>query len=124
MTMWEVLTLARSAPLDILSDPQVLDNLESYRQGAGQAPVCPPQPPHCPREIYDLMRECWNGDESARPAFREVHMFLQRKNIGYDPRAESESGGGYLSRGGGGREEELGTGAAAAGFSRMNAVVV
>ena len=39
----------------------------------------------CHKEIYDLMRECWNRDDSQRPAFREIHMFLQRKNMGYSP---------------------------------------
>ena len=51
------------------------DNLEIYL----------PQPGYCPREIYDLMRECWNREDVQRPTFREIHMFLQRKNMGYDP---------------------------------------
>ena len=47
-----------------------------------------PRPGGCPKEIYDLMAECWNREESARPTFREIHMFLMRKNMGYDPRDE------------------------------------
>jgi discoidin domain receptor family protein 2 len=31
------------------------------------------------------MLECWRRDEIDRPAFREIHLFLQRKTIGYDP---------------------------------------
>lgn len=42
----------------------------------------------CPKEIYDLMCECWNREESARPTFREIHMFTQRKNMGFDPRED------------------------------------
>ena len=34
------------------------------------------------------MCECWNREESQRPAFREVHMFLQRKNMGFDPKED------------------------------------
>ena len=34
------------------------------------------------------MVECWNADSVQRPAFREVHMFLQRKNMGYNPADE------------------------------------
>jgi len=100
MTMWEVLTLARTTPLDLLSDEQVIENFDHYYREDGLE-CYPPQPPTCPREIYDLMRECWNHDEAGRPAFREIHMFLQRKNVGYDP-----------------QDEKFGT------FCKMNAVVV
>lgn len=47
--------------------------------------ILPPIPPNCPREIYDLMCECWQRNESNRPNFREIHLFLQRKNLGYKP---------------------------------------
>jgi hypothetical protein len=44
-----------------------------------------PRPEDCPRELYDLMRECWRRDERDRPTFREIRMFLQRKSLGYRP---------------------------------------
>jgi hypothetical protein len=44
-----------------------------------------PVPINCPKEIYDLMCECWQRNESDRPNFREIHLFLQRKNLGYKP---------------------------------------
>jgi hypothetical protein len=37
------------------------------------------------------MNECWQRDESERPSFREIHLFLQRKNLGYDPSCDLES---------------------------------
>ena len=43
-------------------------------------------PLKCPREVRDLMLECWQREEAERPSFREIHLFLQRKNLGYDPR--------------------------------------
>lgn len=106
--MWEVLTLARELPLGTLNEAEVFENLLCYydrfagsdnnnaamssqphRDGM-TAPrrtgiVCPLQPQHCPRELYDLMRECWNGDELARPTFGEIYAFLKRKNVGYRP---------------------------------------
>ena len=44
-----------------------------------------PSPFQCPREVRDLMLECWQRDENERPSFREIHLFLQRKNLGYNP---------------------------------------
>lgn len=40
-------------------------------------------PKNCPKDIYELMRECWHRNDVDRPSFREIHMFLQRKNLGY-----------------------------------------
>ena len=37
------------------------------------------------------MNECWQRDEGERPSFREIHLFLQRKNLGYDPLCDVES---------------------------------
>ena len=44
-----------------------------------------PSPFQCPREVRDLMLECFQRDETERPSFREIHLFLQRKNLGYNP---------------------------------------
>jgi serine/threonine protein kinase len=125
VVLWEVLTYARSRPLEALNDRQVLANLERIRNsssslssdessptpsatlGGGAASdgvidngggddddvgsssggpiVLPPRPAGCPRETYDLMRECWRCDPDRRPTFRETHMFLQRLNVGYSP---------------------------------------
>ena len=42
-------------------------------------------PINCPKEIFDLMKECWQRKAVDRPNFREIHLFLQRKNLGYKP---------------------------------------
>jgi len=91
VTLWEILTFARERPFDALSNTQVVDNCaRCYHEvdPAGESledhhRVVLGQPANCPREIYDLMVECWNRDTAQRPSFREVHMFLQRKNMGY-----------------------------------------
>jgi len=88
VTLWEVLSLARVQPFSRLDNEQVIDNCRLYYVGgtAGSPPpIQLPQPPGCPKEIYDLMCECWQRDDSLRPTFREIHMFLQRKNMGYSP---------------------------------------
>ena len=84
VTLWEILTLAREQPFENCTDEQVIENCGHYYRDDGLEAYLP-QPATCPREIYDLMKECWNRQESQRPTFREIHMFLQRKNMGYDP---------------------------------------
>ncbi|XP_055947357.1 discoidin domain-containing receptor 2-like [Argiope bruennichi] len=84
VTMWEILTFARHQPYGELTDEQVIENIGFlYHGDKHYRPL--PQPPNCPREIYDLMRECWQRNETDRPNFREIHLFLQRKNLGYAP---------------------------------------
>ena len=89
--MWEVLTLARDQPLCELNDTEVIENADSYYRNDPNSPAYPAQPNGCPKEIYDLMVECWNRQELNRPAFREINMFLQRKNMGYQPYPVNES---------------------------------
>ncbi|XP_035829229.1 discoidin domain-containing receptor 2, partial [Aplysia californica] len=87
VTLWEVLTFAREQPFLALTDEQVIENAgHCYRDDNLQTVL--PMPVNCPKEIYDLMCECWNRQESVRPTFREIHMFLQRKNMGYNPAEE------------------------------------
>lgn len=87
VTMWEMLTFAKEQPFSNMSDEEVIENCGHFYRNDGQEQYLP-QPSLCPREIYDLMRECWNRDEANRPTFLEIHMFLQRKNMGYRPRED------------------------------------
>lgn len=84
VTLWEVMTFARRQPFDTLTDEEVIENCAHYyRRDCDQ--LCLPPPHGCPKEIVDLMRECWNPEDAQRPTFREIHMFLERKNHGYRP---------------------------------------
>ena len=75
--MWEILNFASVRPYAELTDTQLVGLLQNR--------ACPtlPQPPQCPRELYELVVECCNLEETGRPSFREIHLFLQRKNLGY-----------------------------------------
>ena len=88
VTLWEILTFAREQPFERMTDEEVISNAGHYYRNDGEH-VYLPHPPICPKEIYDLMCECWNRQESERPSFREIHMFLSRKNMGYDPRKDN-----------------------------------
>ena len=77
--LWEILNFAGIRPYQDLSDAALLAALHS------KAPPALPAPRNCHRDLYDLMLECWNINENLRPSFREIHLFLQRKNLGYSP---------------------------------------
>lgn len=83
VTLWEILTLCRRQPYDCLTDPEVMENLARLHCDDGQFKYLPRPSAH--KDIYDIMMECWRRRDADRPTFREIHLFLQRKNLGYAP---------------------------------------
>ena len=69
------------------------DDHDVIGSSSGGPIVLPGRPAGCPRETYDLMRECWRRDPDRRPTFRETHMFLQRLNVGYSPPPAANNSG-------------------------------
>lgn len=61
---------------------QVLENLSHLQADDGMFEVVP-RAAGCPRDLYDLMCECWRRDDLDRPTFAEIHLFLQRKTLNY-----------------------------------------
>ncbi|XP_034232550.1 discoidin domain-containing receptor 2-like [Thrips palmi] len=84
VTLWEVLGRCRELPFCELTAEQVVENCSHWYQDSGLQRALS-RPPLCPREIYDLMLECWRRNKDTRPRFHEIHLFLQRKNLGYEP---------------------------------------
>lgn len=82
-----MMTFARVVPYDLLSDEQVIENCGHFYDNIEHA-LYLPMTTGCSKEIYDLMMTCWNRDDTQRPTFREIHMFLQRKNLGYKPQED------------------------------------
>lgn len=83
VTLWEILTLCRRIPYDGLGDPNVMENLAHMHCDDGQFMFLPR--PVSNKDINDLMLECWRRKDLERPSFTEIHLFLQRKNLGYAP---------------------------------------
>ncbi|KAL9926557.1 discoidin domain-containing receptor 2 [Glossina fuscipes fuscipes] len=84
VTLWEILTFAREQPYEYLTNAKVIENIGHMYRDNNQYELLI-IPVNCPREIYDLMCECWQRNEANRPNFREIHLFLQRKNLGFKP---------------------------------------
>ncbi|XP_045464943.1 discoidin domain-containing receptor tyrosine kinase B-like [Harmonia axyridis] len=84
VTLWEILMFCTQQPYAELTSEQVVENSNHWYQNDGCQRYLP-RPAACPREIYDLMGECWKRNACDRPKFSEIHLFLQRKNLGFMP---------------------------------------
>ncbi|XP_075990711.1 discoidin domain-containing receptor 2-like isoform X1 [Anticarsia gemmatalis] len=82
VTLHEIFTLCRRRPYEHLTDNEVLENL-SHLQADDGLFECVDRAAGCPRDVFDLMCECWRRDELDRPTFAEIHLFLQRKSLNY-----------------------------------------
>ncbi|XP_073975567.1 discoidin domain-containing receptor 2-like isoform X2 [Rhodnius prolixus] len=88
VTLWEVLNLCRRRPFENLTDSEVVENLGRLQEEDENSFVSLPRPPPpCTQDIADLMAECWRPADHHRPTFTQIHLFLQRKNLGYAPMA-------------------------------------
>ncbi|KAK3866940.1 hypothetical protein Pcinc_027555 [Petrolisthes cinctipes] len=83
VTLWEMLTMARSQPYAELSNEGVIENASHCYHGNGLGMIQLTCPPLCPREMFDMITACWRPNDRQRPPFWEILMFLQRKNLGY-----------------------------------------
>ncbi|XP_044758966.1 discoidin domain-containing receptor 2-like isoform X2 [Coccinella septempunctata] len=84
ITLWEILTFAREQPFEELSNDEVMENVTRYYEDEDK-PVLLGVPVNCPKDIYELMCECWQRNDVDRPKFREINLFLQKKILGYNP---------------------------------------
>ncbi|TGZ50640.1 discoidin domain-containing receptor 2 isoform X1 [Temnothorax longispinosus] len=86
VTLWEVMSLAREKPFQHLSNDQVIQNAEHMYYGA-ELQVFLPKPMMCPEEVYRMMCSCWRRDETSRPTFKDIYMFLKNIIADYRPGA-------------------------------------
>ncbi len=82
VTFWEILTYCKSRPHYDISDETLLRIIINGSNNSADSLLLS-RPHQCPKEIYDLMVECWQTNENSRPPFHEIGLFLQRKNLGY-----------------------------------------
>ncbi len=78
--LWEILNHCQVRPYAQLPDDElVIEQLNSAMTEDEITATLLERPNQCPKDVYDLMRECWNRDAEKRPAFKEINLFLQRK---------------------------------------------
>ena len=83
VTLWEILTFAREQPYEALSDSQVIENMSELSE-SGSLLHRLPQPYNCPRDVFDLMAECWHKEGKDRPSWAEIQLQLVYNNLGYN----------------------------------------
>ncbi|XP_017777041.1 PREDICTED: discoidin domain-containing receptor 2-like [Nicrophorus vespilloides] len=84
VTMWEILNFANEKPFQSLTNERVIQNAEHMYYG-GELEILLEKPLICPPEIYDLMSQCWKRDETARPTFKQIQLFLKHNNNDFIP---------------------------------------
>lgn len=80
-----MLQLASKRPYQDLTDAEVVQNLGLLQRDAADFRRLPRPPGPTPKDVADLLSECWRRHAAERPSFREIHLFLQRKTLGYTP---------------------------------------
>ncbi|XP_008200082.1 discoidin domain-containing receptor 2 isoform X1 [Tribolium castaneum] len=84
VTLWEILSFACERPFSNLSNEKVIQNAEHMYYG-GELQVLLSKPPICSTEIYEMMCQCWKRDDTERPTFKEICLFLKHHNKDYTP---------------------------------------
>lgn len=74
VTLWEILTFARELPYEALTDKEVVENLTDISE-TESLPEMLGQPYNCPRDVYELMMECWAKHTEDRPDFQVFLVF-------------------------------------------------
>ncbi|CAH1372606.1 discoidin domain-containing receptor 2-like [Tenebrio molitor] len=84
VTLWEILSFACERPFSNLSNEKVIQNAEHMYYG-GELQVLLNKPHICSSEVYELMCQCWKRDDTERPTFKQICLFLKHHNKDYTP---------------------------------------
>ncbi|XP_041987229.1 discoidin domain-containing receptor 2-like [Aricia agestis] len=82
VTVHEIFTHCRRRPYEHMTEAEVLENLQHHQADDGLF-ECMNRAAGCPRDLYELMCECWRREDLHRPTFAEILPFLQRKTLNY-----------------------------------------
>ncbi|XP_071055936.1 discoidin domain-containing receptor 2-like isoform X2 [Onthophagus taurus] len=84
VTVWEIFSFACERPFHNLTNEKVIQNAEHMYYG-GELQVLLNKPTVCSPEIYDLLCQCWKRDDTSRPTFKQIYMFLKHTSKDYSP---------------------------------------
>ena len=81
--MWEMFSFCQDVPLAELNHHQIIENLQHWFHSDGFHLIPSRPSAGTPKEVTDLMHQCWSREPEDRPKFGEIYQFLQNKCIGY-----------------------------------------
>ncbi|RZF32590.1 hypothetical protein LSTR_LSTR011037 [Laodelphax striatellus] len=84
VTLWEILLLCRHTPYEDMTDVELLCSL-SHLHKDDEAFCFLPLPAAATKDVADLLAQCWSREPDQRPTFKQLALFLQRKNAGFIP---------------------------------------
>jgi discoidin domain receptor family protein 2 len=84
VTLWELWSRCLCLPHISLTNDELYQSLvlqqSSYQiDNSNKSILRLSQPADCPKEIYDLLSECWNIDGTKRPNISDIALYFRRK---------------------------------------------
>jgi hypothetical protein len=84
VTLWEIWSQCSTLPYSLLTNEELYQCLilrqSSYQNDDERQVLCNLSQPHnCPKEIYDLLCECWHNDSLKRPNIGDITNYFKRQ---------------------------------------------
>ncbi|KAK6046338.1 hypothetical protein COOONC_16157, partial [Cooperia oncophora] len=77
VTLWEIFSRCREKPFGLLTDNQVLENIQ-HMSNTSTLKHQLERPALCPEKVFlNVVVPCWLYDPQARPSFEALHLQLQ-----------------------------------------------
>ncbi|XP_076454345.1 tyrosine-protein kinase HTK16-like isoform X2 [Babylonia areolata] len=77
ITLWEMFSYGE-APYGDMKGIEVVSFIESGKRLS--------QPEKCPDTVYNIMQQCWNGDATKRPTFKDLNKHFEEDSLYADVR--------------------------------------
>jgi discoidin domain receptor family protein 2 len=79
VTLWEIWSRCSCLPYVSLTNEDVYQRILSQKnENKNNLVLNLTVPPDCPKEIYDLLCECWHIDGTKRPNIADITLYFKR----------------------------------------------
>ncbi|CAF3483728.1 unnamed protein product [Rotaria socialis] len=80
VTLWEICSRCSCLPHASLTNEELYQRMILQQsENKDDALFNLPLPPDCPKEIYDLLCECWHIDGASRPNIADITLYFRRQ---------------------------------------------
>jgi discoidin domain receptor family protein 2 len=79
VTLWEIWTHCSCIPYVSLTNEELYQRILLRKsENQNDLSLNLSIPPDCPKEIYDLLCECWHIDGTKRPDIADITLYFRR----------------------------------------------